>query len=37
VFEFDDLGHRMRYRGGALVSDEEVELTDLWWITLEEK
>ena len=36
VFEFDDVGHRMKYEAGSLVSDEDVELTDLEWITLDE-
>lgn len=37
VFEFDDIGHRKRYEAGELVSDDDVELTDPDWVTLDEE
>jgi hypothetical protein len=36
LFEFDDMGHRMRHEGGELVTEEEVYMTDFDWVTLVE-
>lgn len=37
LFEFDDVGHRVRYERGELVSDEDVAATDFGWVTVEEE